>query len=68
MSSSSSAITETHNNASSNSRSGGEILDPILQTIIMEFSPLVDEEVIKTLYQENGCDFDQTINQVGKIE
>jgi len=47
------------------SRSSSEHVDPILQTIIMEFSPLVDEEVIRLFYQDNGCDFDKTINQVG---
>ena len=44
--------------------SSSEHVDPILQIIIMEFTPLVDESIIRDLYLENGCDFDKTINEV----
>ncbi|KAL9650434.1 hypothetical protein ABK040_004658 [Willaertia magna] len=30
----------------------------------MEFSPPIDEQVIKLIYQESGCDFNETINQL----
>ncbi|EFC42572.1 predicted protein [Naegleria gruberi] len=44
--------------------SSSEHVDPILQIIIMEFTPLVDESIIRDLYLENGCDFDKTINEL----